>query len=127
MTTTNLTTTTCHCNGAGSYHGSCSTCGGAGVIPALHLFYTSDSDGEVTDADQAREMAEDDGMESLGEVAKWLERHGWEPVTDCGICERPLDDSGYPICSRCARTAQATARYFPEGPERWLERSGVGR
>lgn len=48
----------------------------------------------------------------------------WTPVepADCSICGREVPtDATVPLCNRCDRTARATARYFPEGPERWLE------
>ena len=78
---------------------------------SLHALYRRDEDS--LDAEGLRMEAEDAEDRDLTdwEVILWAIEHGWEPVTRCDLCERPLPaDAPLPLCSRCEDAARAHAR-----------------
>lgn len=70
-------------------------------------------DEATTDFDALALLAEEEVEREVSdaEVLDYAKRHGWEPVTECMICERPLpEDRMASICASCERTAKAHAR-----------------
>ena len=92
----------------------------------MHWLWTND--GQITDADGLRMEASDelDTYATDWEATLYAIREGWEPITECNQCERPLpEDHMRMLCERCEGVARATARYFPEGPDKFKERASV--
>jgi hypothetical protein len=73
---------------------------------------STDFDALALDAEEEVEREVTDA-----EVLDYARRHGWEPVTKCSLCKRPLrEDRMLPICEVCSRTMQSYVRHIPGGP-----------
>jgi hypothetical protein len=67
---------------------------------------STDFDALALDAEEEVEREVTDA-----EVLDYARRHGWEPVTKCSLCDRPLGESRMlQICEVCEATARAHAR-----------------